>query len=301
MKFCIEAMGEDAFRAAWERALAAEKEKGHPAPVPVALLQPGDRAAAIRRRPEGGWSAGVRPQREPGLASVTIALPLGDTNRSELELIADLADRHGDGHLILSRDQDVVLRNVPVEQVGAIRAALAPRGLAFVGESAEANVRACTGSSVCALGISPAPDSGRLLLSTPGLRRNSSLRVHVSGCPNSCAQHQAGDIGLAGTKVRLGGRTRLGYHLFLGADLAAGQVGEVVGRMAAEDAPAVIDAVVGTWEAHRHGSEGLSATVRRLGLDAFAATLEAVLEDRWATGPEPAEPAVSETPVLVPA
>jgi hypothetical protein len=51
----------------------------------------------------------------------------------------------------------------------------------------------------------------------------------------------------------------------------------------------VIDAVIGTWEAHRHGSEPLSATVRRLGIDSFAATLEAVLEDRWATGPEPTD------------
>lgn len=292
MKFCIEAMGEAAFRAAWEGAFALERGKGHPAPAPVALLEPGDRAAAIRRRPAGGWSAGVRPQREPGLASVTIALPLGDTNRSELELIADLADRHADGFLVLGRDQDVVLRNVRVDEVAAVRAAVAARGLAFLGESADAAVRACTGSSVCALGIAPAPDDGRRLLATPGLRRNSSLRVHVSGCPNSCAQHQAGDIGLAGTKVRMGGATRLGYHLFLGADLSRGRVGEVVGRMAADDAPAVIDAVIGTWEAHRHGSESLSATVARLGIDAFAATLEAVLEDRWATGPEPTETAV---------
>ena len=31
------------------------------------------------------------------------------------------------------------------------------------------------------------------------LARSSGLRVFVSGCPNSCAQHQAGDIGLAGS------------------------------------------------------------------------------------------------------
>lgn len=111
--------------------------------------------------------------------------------------------------------------------------------------------------------------------------------MHVSGCPNSCAQHQAGDIGLSGTKVRLGGAIRLGYHLYLGADLEAGVVGEVVGRMAADDAPAVVDAVIGTWEATRHGGETLSATARRVGLDAFAAALESVLDDRWATGPEP--------------
>ena len=287
LKFCLDAMGDDAFRAAWEAAFAVERVRDHPAPVPVPMLEPGDRAAAIRCRPEGGWSVGVRPQREPGRAALTIALPLGDTNRSELELLADLSDRYADGFLVIGRDQDVVLRNVAVEDVARIRAALTPRGLSFLGESAEAGVRACTGSSVCALGISPSPDTGRMLLATPGLRRNSSLRVFVSGCPNSCAQHQAGDIGLAGTKVRLGGAVRLGYHLYLGADLATGRIGEVVGRMAADDVPAVVDAVIGTWEAHRHGSESLADTFHRLGADTFAATLESVLDDRWATGPEP--------------
>lgn len=115
------------------------------------------------------------------------------------------------------------------------------------------------------------------------------MRVHVSGCPNSCAQHQAADIGLAGSKVRVGGATRLGYHVFLGADLDRGQLGEVVGCVAADDVPAAVDAVVGVWEAVRRDSETMSATVRRIGHDSFAAHLEAVLDERWATGSEPDE------------
>lgn len=292
MKFCIEALGEAGFRAAWEQAFEAARRRPQPPVPPIEVLPEADRVAILADRPVGGWSAGVRPQRTPGLVSVVVDVPLGDTRGAELELLADLADRHGDGLLVLSRDQDVVLRNVRGEAVPKIRTALAERGLHPVGEAHVARVRACTGSAVCALGISPAPQTGWDLVPTPGLGRNSSLRVHVSGCPNSCAQHQAGDIGLAGTKVRLGGQTRLGYQLFLGADLAQGQLGEVVGRMAAEDTGAAIDAVIGVWEAVRHDGETLGATVRRFGLDAFAGHLEAQLAERWATGPEPdAEPA----------
>ena len=295
MKFCIEALGEAAFLAAWEQAFAAAKARPHPEPPEIDVLPEADRRAILAARPIGGWSSGVRPQRTPGLVSVVVDVPLGDTRGAELELLADLADRHGDGHLVLSRDQDVVLRNVAGTAVPAIRAALAERGLYPVGEAHVARVRACTGSAVCALGISPAPDTGWDLVPTPGLGRNSSLRVHVSGCPNSCAQHQAGDIGLAGTKVRLGGATRTGYQLFLGADLANGLLGEVVGRIAAEDTAAAIDAVVGVWEAVRHSGETLGVTVRRLGIDAFAAHLESQLAERWATGPEP-DPSTSLVP-----
>ncbi|HZA76575.1 MAG TPA: hypothetical protein VE623_09330 [Acidimicrobiales bacterium] len=212
----------------------------------------------------------MRPQRAAGLASVTIDLPLGDTCPSELQLCCDLADRHADGHLTFTRDQNITFRNVPVAAVAAIRAALAERGVWLLGEGRTAQIRACTGSAVCSLGITDAPGAGHdLAHGVPGLARNSSLRVFVSGCPNSCAQHQIGDIGLAGSKVRVEGVTTDGYHVYLGANLDRHVLGEVVGRVAARDLDAAVAAIVGTWEALRHPGESLGATVRRFGVEAF--------------------------------
>jgi nitrite reductase/ring-hydroxylating ferredoxin subunit/dissimilatory sulfite reductase (desulfoviridin) alpha/beta subunit len=213
---------------------------------------------------------------------------MGDLCAADMELLSDLADRHGDGALNLSRDQNVVFRSIPVSAVVDIRKTLLDRGLYFVGEAHVPSIRACTGSAVCALGITKAPDAGVALLANPALGRNSSLRVHVSGCPNSCAQHQVGDIGLAGSKVRVGDRTTDGYHVFLGADLDAHRVGEVVGRVAAEDVPAVTEAICGIWESVRRNGETLGQTVLRVGHDAFAAHLEAMLRGRWSSGPEEA-------------
>ncbi|MDQ3353652.1 MAG: Rieske 2Fe-2S domain-containing protein [Actinomycetota bacterium] len=300
MKYVVERLGEAAFRAAWDQAFAAAQARPQPPAPPIELLAEADRVAILSHVPPGGWSAGVQPQRTPGLATLTVDIPLGDTNGSELELCCDLADRHGDGALNLSRDQNIVLRSVPVAAVTAVRQALATRGLFLAGEAHTASVRACTGSAVCALGITTAPEAGKALLASPALGRNSSLRVHVSGCPNSCAQHQAGDIGLAGSKVRLGGATRDGYHVYLGADLPAGRVGEVVGRVATEDVPATVEAVVGIWEAMRHEGEPLGVAVARIGHDAFARHLESVMAERWASGPEPeVASAGSVTPVTV--
>jgi sulfite reductase beta subunit-like hemoprotein len=200
---------------------------------------------------------------------------------------------------MLTRDQNVTLRNVPVPAVSELRAAIGGRGLHLCGEADSASIRACTGSDVCALGITDSPGAGRQLADRPSLRRNAALRVHVSGCPNSCAQHQAGDIGLAGSKVRLNGRTTDGYHLFLGAQVADGAFGEAVGRVAEADLDRAVDAVVGLWEAVRHPDESIGTTARRIGLDAVGAHLEVVLAERFASGAEPeladdaAAPAVS--------
>ncbi|MGH8973409.1 MAG: Rieske 2Fe-2S domain-containing protein, partial [Acidimicrobiia bacterium] len=231
-------------------------------------------------------------------ATLVVDIPLGDCCGADFELLSDIADRHGDGVLHLDRDQNVRLRNLPVEQVAAARDTLTGRGLFLSGESHVAAVRACTGSAVCDLGITRAPDAGASLLESPALGRNSSLRVHVSGCPNSCAQHQIGDIGLAGGKVRIGGRTRDGYQLYLGADLGSHRVAAVVGRVAVENVRPAVDAVVNTWEALRHSSETLTATVNRMGADAFAAYIEAVVGEAWASGPEPEGPVIDEHPIV---
>jgi sulfite reductase beta subunit-like hemoprotein len=287
LKFAVERLGAEGFRAAWETAFASARQRPHAPPVEVEVPQESDRVAILAELPPGGWSAGVRPQRTKGLACLTVDAPLGDLYGADFTMLSDLAERYGDGALTLSRDQNVVLRHVRVAAVADVRGALRERGLYLLGEAHVASVRACTGSAVCALGITRAPDVGRTLLESPALGRNSSLRVHISGCPNSCAQHQVGDIGLAGSKVRVGGRSRDGYQIFLGADLEARRVGEVVGRVAAEDVPAAVEAITGTWESLRSGAETLGQTVNRLGADAFGAHIDAVMRDRWELGPEP--------------
>ena len=297
MKFVIEAMGEAAFRRAWDEAYAEARNRPRLPPVPVEVLGAAARSEVLGRVPAGGWSAGIRPQRVPGMASLTIGIPLGDTCASEVELFCDLADRHGDGHLTVSRDQDIVLRNVGIAAVPGIRSALDERGLGFLSETAGANVRACTGSAVCALGITTAPDGGKAVLDQPGIVRNSVLKVHVSGCPNSCAQHQIADIGLSGSKVRVAGRTVDGYQVHVGADLDQHLLGEVVGRVGEADLPAAVDAIVGVWEAMRHPGETLGRTVRRVGLDAVTAHVGAVLAERWAEGPELADADLQPVPI----
>ena len=298
MKFVLDALGEERFRSEWQRCSSAAADRVHPLPPAVEVLSEADRVAILSTMPPGGWSTGVRPQREPGRALATVGVPLGDTCGSELELLADLADRYSDGAMVVSRDQNLVLRDVAVADLPAMRAVLGERGLGFLGDGGALDVRACTGATVCAVGITDSPGIGRVISELDSLRRAGSLRVYVSGCPNSCAQHQAGDIGLAGSKVRLRGRTTDGYHVFLGADLDRGVVGEVVGRVAEDDVAAVIDALVGVWEATRRPAEPFGATARRVGLDAISAHLEAVLQERWAAGPEP-ELAPPSSPVAV--
>ncbi|MDQ4149177.1 MAG: hypothetical protein M3164_04185, partial [Actinomycetota bacterium] len=216
-----------------------------------------------------------------------VNVPLGDLDSEDLRVLADLAEEFGDEHLYLTRNQNVMLRYVSLASVPALRASLESLGLGLENADQSTDVRACTGGPVCSLAITPAQRIAAELLTHPALLRNSGVRVHVSGCPNACAQHQIADLGFSGGKVTIGGVSMLGYQVWLGGDLRAGRVAEVVGRVAEPDVFAITSTILGVWEALRERGESVTDTIRRYGLDAIQAQIAAVFKGRWEPGPEP--------------
>src|SRR5205823_2178842 len=112
--------------------------------------------------------------------------------------LASLADTVGDEHIYFTRNQNAMFRHVRIEEVPFVRTTLAALGLGLEDADQARDVRVCTGGPVCSLALTPAPRLGAELIHHPALARNAGLRVHISGCPNSCAQHQIADVGFSG-------------------------------------------------------------------------------------------------------
>lgn len=290
MKYLIAALGRRDFLELFGDAYEQARHRPWPAPAPVDAPEPATIARVLACAPPGGWSSAVRPQRTPGRALVTVHVPLGDLDADDLRVVADLADAVAGGTLTVTKNQDLLLRDVALADVPRVRAALEPAGLGLDGADLATDVRACTGGPVCSLAITPSQAVAARLLSDPVLRRNPGLRLAVSGCPNACAQHQIADLGFSGGRVTIAGTAMHGYQVWLGGDLRADRIGEVVGRIAERDVPAITAAVVGVWEALRDRGESLGDTVERVGMDAFRAQVGVVFDGLWAPGPEPADP-----------
>ena len=288
-KFLTRRFGEERVIELFRGAYALRRQQPWPDPQPVSTPLSSSIAAVLARAPEGGWGSGVRPQRIPGWAMVTINVPLGDIDAEDLRVLAQVADTFGDEQLCVTRNQNLMLRHVRIEDVASVREIVTSLGLSLEGSDQARDVRACTGGPVCSLALTPSQRLGAELLDHPALARNSTLRIHISGCPNACAQHQTADIGFSGGKVTMGGVPMLGYHVWLGGDLRTGTIGEVVGRVVHSDVPAIVSAITGVWEALRERGETLSDTVQRFGIEAFQAQIAAVFRGRWEPGPEPAE------------
>ncbi|MCD2194374.1 nitrite/sulfite reductase [Actinomycetospora endophytica] len=281
LKFLVARLGLARFTA-----LVAEAEQAtgrRPWPVPAALA-PGPVSTASQTAPDGGWGTDVRPQTRAGLATVTATVPLGELSADALDALAAVAEADGDGVLRPTRDQNVVVRDVPVDRVAALRSTLSDVGLIVGAQHPARDVRACVGAPVCALAITPTQDLARTLWDLPALRRNSGLRVSLSGCPASCTRHQAADLGLAGNLVSIHGHRVPGYRVHLGGDLGRDRLGRVLGRVAADHVPALVEAVVAVWEEHRVGHESLADTIGRTGIGVVVSALRGLPALAWAPG-----------------
>jgi sulfite reductase (ferredoxin) len=287
MKFLIAALGQDTVLRLFHEAFARTSGNTYPPPPKLATPLSSSLQEILAQAPEGGWASGVRPQRVPGLAMITVNVPLGDLDGDDARALADLADTVADERLYLTKNQNLMLRHVPLDRVPVIRGRLETLGLGLEGADQAVDVRTCTGGPVCALAITPAPASGWQLLRNPMLMRNSGMRLHISGCPNACVQHQIADIGFSGGKVTIHGTARLGYQVWLGGEVRGEVMGRVVGRISEADVPSIVEAIVGVWEALRTRGETLSQTVNRIGIDGFKAQIGAVFNGLWEPGPEP--------------
>ena len=105
---------------------------------------------------------------------------------------------------------------------------------------------ACTGSEFCKLALTETKGFARKLVSDletrlPGFDRH--VRIHVTGCPNSCGQHWIADIGIEGKKLKVDGALVDAYYFCVGGAVGLhASVARPVGyRVAADEVPAAIE------------------------------------------------------------
>ncbi len=216
--------------------------------------------------------ANVKPQKQPGYYMVYIALPAGDLMAAQFPGIADLSRRYGEGAVRATPTQNLLLRWVRAEALPALHGELAVLGLARPGVHGIGSVVGCPGADTCNLAITTSHRLAQVLLGElEGSRARwpqgdlQDVTIKVSGCPNSCGQHQIASIGLYGGSRRGGDRTVPFYHILLGGRISPGEVkfGRLVAKVPARNAPAAVVRIIDLYLSRRIGGEGFTSWVER--------------------------------------
>ncbi|HXU31087.1 MAG TPA: nitrite/sulfite reductase [Thermoanaerobaculia bacterium] len=249
LKFLIEDVGVEAFRARVEERLGYRLENG-PAVEPVEKADP--------------LHAGLHPQRQPGLWYAGFPVPAGLISGTQLLGLADLAESF-DGEIRLTRQQNFLLANIPDGRKADVVAAVAPLGFPLDVHAIHGRSMTCTGDPYCNFAV--AETKRRLGTITDHLAARfgpavADLAIHLDGCPHACAHHWTGDLGLQGTTLRErgpNGERRQGFDVFLrgaqGKDAAIGR--PVLKRVPADQIHVVLERLIGAYLENRVSGERL--------------------------------------------
>jgi ferredoxin-nitrite reductase len=215
---------------------------------------------------------GVHPQKQPGLVYVGAPVHLGLVSGDQMIAVADLAERVG-GDVRITRLQNFVVANVPDAEIDGVVSELAAIGFPLDVNPVRGRSIGCTGEPHCNFSVTETKTRlGRLvehLEERFGLAL-ADLRLHLDGCPHSCAQHWVGDLGFQGTTARdEGGARRQAYDIFvrggLGLDTAIGR--PLFRRVPTEELDAAVEGLVRGWIEGRREGESFAAYSTRLSDD----------------------------------
>jgi ferredoxin-nitrite reductase len=221
--------------------------------------------SATEPQPPSGYDdlVGWLRQKDPRRWTMGLAVPLGRLTWQQLEGLARLAKKWGDGGLRATPEQGLLVTGIPAGFKDAAATDGAALGLSPYADTVSRNTVACTGKQFCNIAVTET--KGQMLRLMDKLRQRGlmlhGIRIHMSGCPSSCAQHFTADIGLKGVRVRRLLGTREGFDVFLGGGIA-GQVHLGLPYRLGVDAdqlPQLIDEVVREYYLKHRVGETFSA------------------------------------------
>ena len=205
---------------------------------------------------------GIHPQKQSGYFYVGAAVLRGRISAQQMRGAADLAERFADGHLRTTNMQNLLIANVPWTNTDSLAQELNAAGLPVQGSSFWRGTVACSGSEYCKLAITETKSFSRWLVEEleerlPGFEQH--LKLHVTGCPNSCGQHWIADIGIEGKKIKVGDRMEDAYYFCVGGAVGLHQsIARPVGyRCLATEVPSAIERLLRRYLDDRLENENL--------------------------------------------
>lgn len=214
---------------------------------------------------------GIHAQKQEGLFWAGLTFPGGRIRNGLLAAAGRLARKYcvsGRDCVRLTNKQNLVIPHIPEASLPAMKAEMDQLGLVYESSNFRKGCVSCTGIEFCNLAV--AETKNRMIGLVQQLEATSGwykgkIRVHFSGCPSSCGQHQIADIGFRGAKTKVDGKMVDAYDLFVGGRLGASRrFNELLkGKILAQDVHLVIEGLLRKFEGGGREGEIFSEFLER--------------------------------------
>ena len=218
----------------------------------------------------------VKAHKTPGYSIVLLSLkktgvPPGDATATQIDFVADLADRYSFGELRVTHEQNLVLADVKQTELFKLWQEVKAQGLATPNIGLLTDIICCPGGDFCSLANAKSiPIAAAIAERFDNIDFQhdiGDIELNISGCINACGHHHVGSIGVLGVdkdgsewyQVSIGGAQ--------GNNAA---IGKIIGpSFSALQMPEVIDRLLQVYVRERTEDERFVDTAQRLGIAPF--------------------------------
>ncbi len=197
-------------------------------------------------------------------------VPQGNLTGHQMRKLADLSEQAGDAYLRFAMNQNVILAWVPVGALRRVYGALHELDLAGSRANEISDVITCPGAYSCNLALTKSMGLGDALSQLVSKESDAlvrSLKINISGCPNSCGQHWIADFGFYGNARKIEGKEVPYYLMMLGG--TEEQFGVAIQSLPARLAPVAVERVLAHYKSNRQEGESFRAYVLRNKAETF--------------------------------
>ena len=161
---------------------------------------------------------GIYKQKQAGLNYAGLNIPVGRLSANDMLEIARLAEVYGSGEIRFTVEQNVIIPNIPDSSLTTFFTERILEKFAVNPGLLMGSLVSCTGAQFCNFALIETKNRALAMIKSleSELTLSRPVRIHWTGCPNSCGQPQVADIGLMGTKVRKNGQMLEGVDIYMG-------------------------------------------------------------------------------------
>jgi len=214
--------------------------------------------------------------KQPGYRAAFISLkaptsPAGDATDTQLDAIADLADRYSFGEVQATHNQNLVLKDIKQSELYELWQALSKLQLATPNIGTLTDMIVCPGGTYCDLANAASIDIGQQINDKfdemDYIYDLGDVSIKISGCMNACGHHHIADIGILG--VEKSGKEW--YQITLGGSPGLdAAIGKRLGRSVEKERVAdIIGDIIDVYREQRYDGESFLEAYHRVGIDIF--------------------------------
>jgi sulfite reductase (ferredoxin) len=214
----------------------------------------------------------VVPQKQADFFTVFVTLEAGDITANQLRTLAGaIRELSAEGVARNTPQQNFAVRYVQGEDLREFYDRLMSIGLGSSGALTIASAVGCSGTTSCNLAIT---NSHRLAKEVQrkfielGLDTDRDLRdstIKISGCPNSCGQHEIATIGFFGGASRIGDMMAPTYTMLFGGSAGEqGELGRAIMRVPAKRVIETVQEIIKIYKTEKQDGQTLSQWINKI-------------------------------------